>query len=224
MNMRYLGIVATIAVCLALAGPAAAVNYTVAGWGPTQFLGPHAPPEGAPWGPNGYPGDTVQLVTYTGTLNLAPGTSVQKINTLLWTVDYTYAGTDDDWTNDATGDWLQLQFPINAARKMSFVGGCAGSLSQTGLLEVLWSNDYLAVNAGSTSTFFIPGYQIDVTPLAVARKAAVFPSGPPWVQPSRDMTAQFVVTEVPIPEPVTMAGLMLGIGSVVTYVRKRRTA
>jgi hypothetical protein len=28
----------------------------------------------------------------------------------------------------------------------------------------------------------------------------------------------------PIPEPVTMAGLMLGIGSVVTYVRKRRTA
>jgi len=27
-----------------------------------------------------------------------------------------------------------------------------------------------------------------------------------------------------IPEPVTMAGLMLGIGSVVTYVRKRRTA
>jgi len=28
----------------------------------------------------------------------------------------------------------------------------------------------------------------------------------------------------PIPEPVTMAGVMLGIGSVVTYVRKRRTA
>ena len=28
----------------------------------------------------------------------------------------------------------------------------------------------------------------------------------------------------PIPEPVTMAGLMLGIGSVVTYVRKRRMA
>jgi hypothetical protein len=27
-----------------------------------------------------------------------------------------------------------------------------------------------------------------------------------------------------IPEPVTMAGLMLGIGSVVTYVRKRRMA
>jgi len=28
----------------------------------------------------------------------------------------------------------------------------------------------------------------------------------------------------PIPEPVTMAGLMLGIGGLVTYVRKRRTA
>jgi len=33
-----------------------------------------------------------------------------------------------------------------------------------------------------------------------------------------------VITEPPIPEPVTMAGLMLGIGSVLTYVRKRRTA
>jgi hypothetical protein len=28
----------------------------------------------------------------------------------------------------------------------------------------------------------------------------------------------------PVPEPVTMAGLMLGIGGLVTYVRKRRTA
>jgi len=37
-----------------------------------------------------------------------------------------------------------------------------------------------------------------------------------------DGTQPFVFMVVP--EPVTMAGLMLGIGSVVTYVRKRRTA
>jgi hypothetical protein len=30
--------------------------------------------------------------------------------------------------------------------------------------------------------------------------------------------------EAPIPEPVTMAGLMLGIGGLVGYVRRRRKA
>jgi len=37
-------------------------------------------------------------------------------------------------------------------------------------------------------------------------------------------TDGMVVITAPIPEPLTMAGLMLGIGSVLTYVRKRRMA
>ena len=146
--MRYLGIVAAIAVCLALAGPAAAVtvNYTVAGWG-QQFPGPVTPPAGSPHMLDGlgYPGDRVALGIYEGTLNLTPGTSFQKINTLNWSVSYTYAGTETQW--DYPAHWSDLSFNIAAARNMSFDGGSSGSLNQTGLLEVLWSNDYLALSA-----------------------------------------------------------------------------
>ena len=71
------------AALVALVGLAHAtdVSYTVSGWGPTQYPGPFPPPPGAPH--LSYPGDTVQFQTYTGTLTLTPGTSVQKINTLL---------------------------------------------------------------------------------------------------------------------------------------------
>jgi hypothetical protein len=223
MNMRYLGIVAAVAVCLALAGPAAAdsVNYTVFGWG-QQFPGPVTPPGGSPWGADGYPGDTVVLGFYEGTLDLTPGTYVQQINSLQWLIDYTYAGTETQW--DFPAHWSELSFNIAAARSMSFDGGSSGSLSQTGLLEVNWDNDYLALSAGSTSTFFVLGYQIDVTPLGLARVGGSDFSGDnPWAQPQRDVMARFDVSEA-IPEPVTMAGLMMGIGGLVTYVRKRRTA
>jgi hypothetical protein len=146
--------------------------------------------------------------------------SFQKINTVLWEVNYTYAGGGDPDYPDA--DWQQLWFNNwNAPRSMT-IGSETKNLTQAGLLEVLWANDFLSFSAGSTTSFLVDTYRVDVTPLAVARAGAVFPSGPPWVQPSRDVTAQFDVTLVP--EPVTMAGLALGIGSLATYVRKRRTA
>jgi len=234
--IRTLGIALVMAIGLALAAPAHAVivTYTVGGWGPQNYPGQldprvHATPYGAPHSPVseggdglGYPGDAVGLVTYTGTLDLTPGTHVQKINTLSWKISYTYAGTDDNWHNDATGDWLELQFPINAARNMSFGAGPAGSLSQTGLLEINWVNDFLGVNAGSTTTFsLIEGgeiYQIDVTPLGVARTGGSsfpgFPLGTPWGQPDKDMMAKFVVTDVgPVPEPATIiVWSLLGAG------------
>jgi hypothetical protein len=219
--MRYFGIVAAIAVCLALAGPAAAVtvSYTVDGWGPTSYPGTVTPPANAPWGVNGYPGDTVELLTYTDTIDLYDGAShTKKINTLLWTVDYTYAGTDD-------GGWAQLQHVIDANRGISFTGGPVGTLSQTGLLENNWDNDFLSFSQGSVTSFVVGGYRVDVTPLVVAPAGAGGSGGNPWVQPPRDMMAQFVVTELaPVPEPVTMAGLMMGIGGLVTYIRKRRAA
>jgi len=222
MNMRYLGIVATIAVCLALAGPAAAVivNYTVAGWGPTQFPGPVTPPAKSPWGTYGYPGDTVELVTYPGTLDLTPGTYTQKINTLKWKVDYTYAGTETEW--DYPDHWGQPSFNIDATRGMS-IGTDTDSLSQAGLLWVSWDNDDLTFYQGSTTSFLVGTYRVDVKPLGLGPTTNVFPpGGHPWVQAERDVMAQFDVTLVP--EPVTMAGLMLGIGGLATYVRKRRMA
>jgi len=226
ISMRYLGIVAAIAVCLALAGPAPAVSYTVYGWGPTSFPGPVTPPAGSPWGPDGYPGDTVELVTYTGTLVLADGASyVQKINTLQWTVDYTYAGTETQW--DFPDHWTNhLLFPFSTPRSMT-VGTATGSLSQAGLLDVNWNNDDLSFAIGSTTSFIVVDsgymYRVDVMPLGLGPTTNVFPpGGNPWVQTDRDVMARFDVTLVP--EPVTMAGLMMGIGGLVTYVRKRRTA
>jgi len=223
VNMRYLGIVAAIALCLALAGPAPAltVSYTVDGLGPTSYPGPVTPPAGSPWGPNGYPGDTVELVTYTGTLDLTPGSYTQTINTLLWKINYTYAGTSTAW--DYPANWTDpLLFSIAAGRGMS-IGTAADSLSQAGLLEVKWDNDYLSFSQGSTTTFYVDTYRVDVTPLGLARVGGTnFSGSNPWTQPNRDMMARFDVTLVP--EPVTMAGLMMGIGVLVTYVRKRRMA
>ena len=216
MNMRYLGIVAAIAVCLALAGPAPAtsVDYTVFGWA-QQFPGPLTPPAGSPWGPTGYPGDTVAFGNYTGTLDLTPGTYVLKINTLNWRIDYTYGGTPEPWPD------MNLSF--NAARDIYFGQEPAGALQQPGLLRVNYWNDYLSLLAGSTASFTVEGYRVDITPLGLAPVGGSNFSGDnPWAQPPRDVMARFDVTVVP--EPVTMAGLMLGIGGLVTYIRKRRTA
>ena len=105
-------------------------------------------------------------------------------------------------------------------RSLSFGGGPVGSISQTGLLRVTWDDDYLSLNAGGTSTFFVPGYQIDVTPLAVAEtnvlSAPGFPFGTPWIQADQDVTAQFVVTAVPEPSTLVLvltAATVVGVGA-----------
>jgi len=181
-----------------------ALTYTVSAWGPTDFPGPYPVPAGAPHLVDGYgyPGDKVELKSYTGTLNLAPGTYDLKINTLSWSVSYTYAGTDGDWTNDwppppAPPDWVEMAFPIDAPRTITFGTGPSGPLSQMGLLEVNWDTDYLSANAGSTHTFFVGNCRIDVTPLAVARAGAGAAGVPPWIQTDRNVMARFVITEVP---------------------------
>jgi hypothetical protein len=171
----------------------------VSGWGPTQFPGPNTPPEGAPWGVDGYPGDTVELVTYTGTLDLTPGTYNLKINTLLWTIDYTWA--DGNNPNAGESEWENLYFNFDAIRSISFNGGPAGSLGQTGLLESTWYNDYLALNEGATCSFTVQGYRIDVTPLGLSRTGGSFSGGNPWIQPQRDIMARFDI----VPEPPSVA-------------------
>ena len=198
--------VATAILVIVLAFPAAAVtvNYTVGGTGPMQFPAETPPPSGAPWGEDGYPGDTVELQQYTGTLELTPGTYYQKINTLLWTIDYTYGGTADCW--DYPACWSELSFAVSAPRPIT-IHTLSGSLSQTGQLECDWDNDYLQFAAGSTVSFMISGCTVYVTPLAVDRYGAFWgsanslstqsPQAPmcviPCVQPPRDMMAKFVV-------------------------------
>jgi hypothetical protein len=199
----------TIAV-LALAGIAQAdlVSYTVQGWGPTQFPSTTTPPYTAPWGTEGYPGDTVEFETFTSTLDLTPGTYMQKINTLLWKIDYTYGGTE---TNP--DDWSELLFNFNAVRNISFGGGTNSPLSQSGSLGVTWDNDYIGLAQGSTISVIVQGYRVDITPLALAAVGGSnFSGSNPWIQPSLDVMAQFVVTAVPIPATVLLGLIGLGIG------------
>lgn len=205
-----------------LTSPAlAAISYTVGGWGPTQFPGPVTPPTNAPWGVNGYPGDTVEFQGYTGSLDLAPGTYIKPISSLLWTIDYTYAGTATNPT-----DWSDLTFLFNAVRSISFEGGATGNLTQPGTLEVTWDNDFLSLGKGLTVSLQVQGYQVDVTPLALNKVGGSnFSGGNPWVQPARDVYAEFVVTESPVPEPTAIiVWSLLGAIGIGVICRRRRRA
>jgi len=211
--MRKLTLAAILlAGVLAAAVPVAAatVEYSVGGWGPRQFPAPTIPPADAPWGPNGYPGDAVELQPYTGTLDLTPGTYVQKINTLLWAIDYTYGGTETD-----PNAWSDVQFAISAPRSMS-VGAAEGALDQGASLNCTWENDYLSFATGAVTEFVVTvsglSYAVHVTPVATGSLGGVFPPPSrvptpapqeitcafPCAQPAQDVMAQFVV-DAPVP-------------------------
>jgi hypothetical protein len=196
-------VVATLSLALAWPAAAVTVDYTVGGTGPMPFPAAVTPPAGSPHGPTGYPGDTVELLSYSGTLDLIPGTSVLKINTLQWTIDYTYGGTDTCW--DWPACWSELFFPVDAARSIT-VHTSSGTLAQTGLLECNWDDDHLSFAGGSTVTFSMSGVLVHVTPLPLARigafsKATKSGSQPPdeilcdlpCALAPRDLWAEFVV-------------------------------
>ncbi|MEI6561721.1 MAG: hypothetical protein WCO68_06520 [Verrucomicrobiota bacterium] len=209
---------------LILASPAQAtlVAYTVDAVAPLQLASPIAAPADAPWGANGYPGDTLSLQSYSGGFDLTVGTSIQKINALDWTVNYTYGGTATD-----PNAWSDVQSAFTLSRQIQIGEGTA-ILTQTGLLTAGWDNDYLHLNAGSTATLYTQGYRIDITTLATPYGGAgsdggatTFDGGNPWTQPSQDLYAQFVVTQdsgmAAAPEPGSIAALMglaaLSLGS-----------
>jgi hypothetical protein len=158
-----------------------------------QFPGPVEPPENAP-PRDGYKGDTLELVGNSFTLPGA-GTFLMPINTLLWTIDYTYAGTETDPT-----EWSDLVFYLDATRSIS-VGGASGSIIQTATLKVTWDNDYLSLSSGDTVFYNTSGYRVYVTPLGLEEVGGTlfpdYPGGNPWVQPSRNVMAEFRVEAVP---------------------------
>ena len=214
-----------LSAALAVAGLAAASNaqavlvtYTVDGVAPQQFPAATTPPANAPWGVNGYPGDAVELQSYTATVDVPIGISYQQINTLLWTVNYTYGGTATD-----PNDWSELLFNVDGSRGMSIAGAGSGTLSQGGLLDVGWDNDYLSLSAGSTISFTLGGYQIDVTPLALGPTGA----GDLGLQPPMTVMAEFNVTPTAVPEPATMVSgalLLLPFGASALRMLRKKVA
>jgi hypothetical protein len=180
---------------------AGVITYSSAGSMPMQFASGLIVPEDALWGTNGYPGDTVELQSYTGTLDLTPGRYVLKVNTLKWTIDYTYGGSPEPWPD------MNFEFSVNQG--MTLDSTISGVVSQQGNLLVNYYNDYLSLADGSKTSFIVGGYQVDITPLGLASQEGTnFDNGNPWVQPTRDVMAEFVVSEVP--EPMTLG--LLGLG------------
>ncbi len=214
--------VALLGVLLASSAVAATVNYSVGGWGPHQFPAPTTPPADAPWGVTGYPGDTVELQACAGTLDLTPGVHVLKINTLLWTVDYTYGGTATD-----PNAWSDVPFAISAPRSIT-IGVSNGAIAQAGALNCTWDNDVLSFAPGSAMDFVVSvsggSYSVHVTPLAVEPFAGGSPSlntrpmkSPlaitcafPCLQPAQDVWAQFIV-DAPVPAHTASWGRLKSI-------------
>jgi hypothetical protein len=201
----------------------ATIDYSVTGFGPAQYPAPTTPPADAPWGSSGYPGDTVGSNPFNGTLDLTPGAQVLPIGTLTWTINYTYGGTATAW--DYPADWSAVTFTVNANTNLSFGGGPAGNIAQSGVLDVEWDDDYLTLNAGTPSTFFVPGYEIVVTPQAIATtRGSNFSGSNPWVQPTQVVDATFDVTPVPEPTTLIVWSLLGGVGIAVGRWRRKRAA
>ncbi len=224
---KLLKIVAAAGLILAVTGTAGAtsVGYTVSGWGPTHFPGTAAddpapaPPDTAHWGPAGYPGDEVELELYSDTIDLYDGASyVKKINTLLWTGFYTYAGGGDPENPDA--DWRELAFHFSTPRTIT-IGTESTPLSQGGLLECNWDTDHLSFSDGPMVSLIVESYKVDITPLGLPAAGAGWSGdiGEGVVQPSRDIEARLDVTL--IPEPLTMLGVFLGVSGLGGYLKRR---
>lgn len=207
---------------------ASLVSYTVDAVAPLQLTAATPAPADAPWGSSGYPGDTVELQSYTGTFDLTLGTSTQKINSLLWLVNYTYGGTATD-----PNAWSDVSFDLNVARQIH-IGTETATLSQTGLLNASWDNDYLGFASGQTVSLDYQGYHIAVTSLELpSTGASNFDGDAPWTQSAQDMYARFVITTssdmTSAPEPGSIAALIGLAGfscssSIASRLRSKKTA
>jgi VPDSG-CTERM motif len=111
--------------------------------------------------------------------------------------------------------WNDLTFDFTATQRISS-GSAMGSVSQDGTLKATWDNDFLSLAAGPTSSLFVDGYRVDITPLGfVPLGGSNFDGGNPWVQPSPDVMADVTVTYVP-DSGTTLAllgGALVGLGA-----------
>ena len=102
------------------------------------------------------------------------------------------------WSNVA-GDLL----PVNTG---NFTGDVFSTDSSAGVFVVNDTDQFRVMPDNSTDPIYRVGFNL--------YQSVTLPAGEYW----------FSHDAIVVPEPLTMAGLMLGIGGLVTYVRKRRKA
>jgi hypothetical protein len=227
INMRYLGIIAAMAVCLAVAGTANATSTTIT-FDPTEMVLPATTNTGASAAGDGrvydygaspaidyrtYVDDTQTAGFSAWVSGLGAGQGIFKFNLNL-------SGGAAGWgqTLEIT-DWTK---PITAA-------GPAGWTADVNLVT-----QCIAYYTTDPSRYIRPGNDIGAFDFTADTNGVLGGNYLIWTGAgieginatgsSSGIIFQRVITAQAIPEPLTMAGLAMGIGGLVTYMRKRRQA
>jgi hypothetical protein len=225
-NMRYLGIFAVIAVCLAVSATAQATEYAYE-WNFTNTTDYYASGSGSV---SGYV--TPQLVDEAAIF--------ARINTraLIGVDDITGGGFTVSGMNNPTAVYGSLYLsPTGGPGSTVMINmspmvrtGLDGAYEYTfdlttpadvkirdGVFPLIWGlAKYTGTFGGAIDWVYSNGWSDDY--------AAFFG---PQIGMSGTSGTTFTVSQIglnAVPEPVTMAGLMMGIGGLVTYVRKHRKA
>ncbi|MCP5520984.1 MAG: VPDSG-CTERM sorting domain-containing protein [Verrucomicrobiales bacterium] len=166
----------------------------------------------------------MELVAGAGSFELVDGaTYTLAINTLLWGVDYTYNGTETAW--DYPANWPDISHTVIGDRAIH-IGSETVTLTQIGLLENTWADDYLSFGDGMTTSVFLSGYRVDITPLGLpvasvdSFNGSIDPPEGGFPQAPRTMYADFTVTAVP--DAGATLALMAGALGGLAFIRRRR--
>ena len=220
-----------VATCLIGAGAAmetaraATISYSVAGVAAANSPSPLVAPADSVFGADGYPGDSVGLDAYSGTLDLTPGVQTIALNTLRWTVNPTYYGGE-------TGPWPEFDFTQNLNRSIT-LDGVTGGLTQSGSIHSTYFTDTLSVAASTSNSLIVDGYRVTIT----AQPTAPVDASDWGAQTPQTLYATVDISAAPklptpgapdhsiaaVPEPSTWAMMILGIGGLGAVLRRRRS-
>ena len=187
---------------------AATISYSVTGVSAANSPSPLVAPSDSVFGADGYPGDSVGLDAYSGTLDLTPGVQTIALNTLQWTVNPTYYGGE-------TGPWPEFDFAQNLNRSIT-LDGVTGGLTQSGSIHSTYYDDTLSVAASASRSLIVDGYRVTIT----GQPTAPADAGDWGAQAPQTLYA--TVNIAAVPEPSTWAMMILGVGAIGAVLRRNR--